>query len=103
MDAALSDLEVFDPDGMEIALTPMFSSGTTGYTASVANAVAWVTMDYTTSDGSAQAQYLDENDLVLDDADSGTTGFQANLAVGANTFKVKVVAEDGMPPQRPTP
>ena len=95
MDAALSDLEVFDPDGMEIALTPMFSSGTTGYTASVANAVAWVTMDYTTSDGSAQAQYLDENDLVLDDADSGTTGFQANLAVGANTFKVKVVAEDG--------
>ena len=95
MDAALSDLEVFDPDGMEIALTPMFSSATTGYSASVANAVASVTIEPTTSDDSAQVQYLDANDMALDDADSGRTGFQANLAVGANTFKVKVTAEDG--------
>ena len=95
MDAALSDLEVFDPDGTEIALTPMFSSATTGYTASVANAVASVTIESTTSDDSAQVQYLDANDMTLDDADSGKTGFQANLIVGANTFEVKVTAEDG--------
>ena len=96
MDATLSDLEVFDPDGTEIALTPMFSSGTTAYAASVANAVGWITMDYTTSDANAQVQYLDASDLALDDADTARTGFQANLAVGANIFKVRVTAEDGM-------
>ena len=94
-DAALSDLEVFDPEGMEVALAPMFSSTTTGYTASVSDAVAWVTIGYTTSDANARVQYLDANDMALGDADSGRDGFQANLVVGANTVKVKVTAEDG--------
>ena len=95
-DATLSDLAVFDPDGKEVALTPMFSPGTTGYEASVENAVAWITMDYTTGDANAQVQYLDAADMVLADSDIGRTGFQANLAVGANTFKVRVTAEDGV-------
>ena len=95
-DATLSDLAVFGPDGMEIALTPLFSPGTTGYEASVENAVAWITMDYTTGDANAQVQYLDAADMVLADSDIGRTGFQANLAVGANTFKVRVTAEDGV-------
>ena len=34
--------------------------------------------------------------MELADADSGRSDFQANLAVGTNTFKVKVTAEDDM-------
>ena len=99
MDAALSDLEVFDPHSTKIALTPMFSPDTTGYAASVANAASWITIDPTTRDASAQVEYLDASDTALVDSDSGTSGFQANLAVGANTFRVRVTAEDGMATQ----
>ena len=67
-----------------------------GYVASVPNAVGWVTIEPTPSDDNAQVQYLDANDVELDDADTGRTGFQANLVVGTATFKVKVTAEDGM-------
>ena len=95
-DATLSGLRVTDTADITIPLTPMFSSAMTSYSASVANSVATVTILPTTNDANATVQYLDGNDMVLGDADSGALNFQANLAVGANTVKVKVSAEDGV-------
>ena len=95
-DATLSGLRVTDTADITIPLTPMFSSAMTSYSASVANSVATVTILPTTNDANATVQYLDGNDMVLGDADSGALNFQANLAVGANTVKVKVAAGDGV-------
>ena len=76
------------------ALDPAFSSGTTSYTATVANTVSSLTVNATRTDSEATLEYLDANDQVLDDADSDTDGQQVNLSVGANTIKVEVTAED---------
>ena len=96
-DATLTDLRVTETDGTAIALTPsMFSPTETSYSASVAYSVATVRILPTTSDADAQIRYLDANDMELADADTGTTDFEADLAVGENTFKVKITAEDEM-------
>ena len=95
-DAKLGNLRVTETDGTAITLSPStFSSTVTSYSASVANSVATVKILPTTSDANAQIQYLDANNLELSDANSGTTDFDANLAVGSNTFKVKITAENG--------
>ena len=94
--AALSGLRVTDADGMAIALTPLFASAQTDYSASVSNAVARITVVPTSTDTNARVEFLDANDMALEDADGGVADFQADLAVGANTVKVKVTAENGV-------
>ena len=75
-------------------LDPVFASGTTSYTASVANAVSSITITPTQRNTNATLSYRDADDQVLDDADTNTGGRQVDLSVGANTIKVRVTAED---------
>ena len=75
-------------------LDPVFASGVTSYTATVANGVSSITVTPTRSDATATLAYLDGADAELDDADDNTAGHQVDLSVGENTFKVKVTAED---------
>ena len=99
MDATLSDLAV--SDGGSDLLT--FASGTTTYTAMVANDVATVTFTATKNDAGASVEYLDADGNVLADADTTEDGFQVvlevALAVGANAITVRVTAENGTPVQ----
>ena len=92
-DATLSDLVLNDGTN-KLTLTPTFASGTTSYTASVADAVSQITVTPETNVSDASVEYLDGNDAAITDADSVTTGQQVALEVGANTIKVKVTAED---------
>ena len=92
-DATLSDLVVHDGSA-NLTLTPLFASGTTTYTAMVANAVAEVTVTPTLNDSGATIEYLDGDDATLTDAGTAD-GHQVALAVGDNVIKVKVTAEDG--------
>ena len=94
--AALSGLRVTDAGGMAIALTPVFASAQTDYSASVSNAVARITIVPTPGDANARVEFLNASDMALEDADDGVADFQADLAVGANTVKVKVTAENGV-------
>ena len=93
-DATLSGGTV--KDGSTTLVT--FASGTTAYTASVANGVDEVTFAPTTNHAEATVEYLlgdagDEDDL--EDADAMEDDFQVALAVGANRIVVSVTAEDG--------
>ncbi len=94
-DATLTALVLGDEHGSAIALDPTFESGKTSYTASVGNAVAEITVTPELSDDDATVAYLDGSDSAIADADTGATGQQVALAVGPNTIKVKVTAEDG--------
>ena len=89
-DAALSALALSNG-----TLDPAFASATTSYTASVAHTVSSVTVTAQTSDASATVGYYDAGDAAIEDADGNTAGHQVALAVGENTVKVKVTAEDG--------
>ena len=96
-DATLSDLALENAaDGSAIDLNETFATGTKSYTADVLNAVDEITVE-PTSDHNATFAYLNASDTVLTDADTLKTGFQAALAAGANTVKVKVTAEAGDP------
>ena len=53
-----------------------------------------ITIRPTVNESSATVEYLDSSDTEIADADSGKTGQQVSLSVGANTIKVKVTAED---------
>ena len=75
-------------------ISPVFASGTTSYTASVDNDVDKITITPTVNESNATVEYLDSSDTEITDADSGKTGQQVSLSVGANTIKVKVTAED---------
>ena len=94
--ATLSDLEIEDGAGAEVELTPGFSSGTTPYTASVANSVSRITLTETPVDANAWVDYLDGDGTALTDLDTGTTGHQVDLDLGDNVIQVKVTAEDGV-------
>ena len=94
-DATLSALSV---TGGGSELVTNFASGTTVYTASVANGVEEVTVTLTKGHASATVEYLlgdDGNEDDLEDADDMEAGFQVPLAVGANRIVVGVTAEDG--------
>ena len=94
-DATLSALALANAaDGSPVALNETFVSGTTDYTADVANAVTRITVTPAPGDDGAAVEYLDENDAVVADADPDTESREVDLAVGANTIKVKVTAED---------
>ncbi len=89
-EAWLADLEVFDPDGDEVALSPPFSTPTASYSATVANDVAWVTFKPTKNDPASVVVYEDGSNQTLTDADAFRGDFQVNLNVGANVVKVRV-------------
>ena len=70
------------------ALAPTFATGTSSYTATVANSVSsgfTVTATKNQSDATT-TQYL---------GSSGTTAFAGNLSVGANVIRTVVTAQDG--------
>ena len=95
-DATLSALALSDAsDDSNIALRPAFASGITSYTALVANRVDEITIAPATNNNAARVAYLDGNDTLISDADTMKNGQQVSLAVGANTIKVQVTAEDG--------
>ena len=83
-DATLSALSLSG-----VTLTPVFASGTTAYTPSVANSVTETTVAATASDANASVEVTPE------DADGGTSGDQVTLKVGETTIGVEVTAEDG--------
>ena len=72
-----------------VTLTPAFASGTTAYTASVANSVTETTVMASASDANASVEVTPE------DADDQTFGDQVALAVGETTISVAVTAQDG--------
>ena len=94
-DATLSGLTVYDGSS-NLTLSPVFApSGPGPYTASAAYDIAAVTVTATKNQADATVAWLDASDATLPDADTSAAGFQVALEAGANTFKVKVTAEDG--------
>ena len=93
-DATLSGLTVYDGSS-NLTLSPSFASGTEAYTASAAYDIATVTVTATKNQADATIAWLDASDATLADADAMASGRQVALEAGANTFKVKVTAEDG--------
>ena len=94
-DATLSALELADPDGNPVELTPAFAADVPVYRASVANAVEAVTVTATKNEATAaDPAFLDEMDATLTDADGVAAGFQFALAEGDNTIRVRVTAAD---------
>ena len=92
-DATLSALALTDAaNGNTIFLTP---GGNRTYTTSVISSVDEITVLPTVSESNATVAYLNASDTALTDADVAKDDFQVALAVGANTIKVKVTAEDG--------
>ena len=73
-----------------VTLMPAFASGTTAYTASVANSVTETTVTASANDANASVEVTPE------DADDQTPGDQVNLAVGETTISVEVTAQDGV-------
>ena len=97
-DATLTGLKVHDGSRppSNLTLTPTFVSSTLAYSASVGNAVDEVTVTVTKNHARAAITFFDGDDEALVDEDALAGGFQVgSLAVGANTIKVKVTAEDG--------
>ena len=95
-DATLSFLELTDPAGRAITLSPTFASATTSYTATVERDVTQITVVPVKGNAAANVEYQDESNSTLVDAESGTDGQQVDLDVGTNTVKVKVTAGDGI-------
>ena len=93
-DATLSDLELEDPDGNAISLSPTFASGTIGYTASVTNAVDEVTLTATVNHAGASVSAVTLNGNVIADSDFTNGITVPSLVVGDNTIVVTVTAED---------
>jgi len=72
-------------------LSPAFASGTTGYTASVANATTSLTVTPTVADGTATVTV---NGVATT---SGSVSGSIALAVGWNTITTRVTAQNGTP------
>ena len=96
--ATLDDLALKNAaDDSALALNETFASTLKSYTANVAYGVTSITIEPTRSNSNATFAYLSASDTALVDADTNKTGFQVTLAAGANTIKVKVTAEAGVP------
>ena len=94
-DATLSALSLSDTSNDNaVSLDQTFVSGTTMYTASVAHGVSQITVTAEASHTDAMVSFLDKSDAELADADTIAPGHQVDLAVGVNTIKVQVTAED---------
>ena len=64
-DATLSDLELEDDSGTKITLSPTFASGTTTYTAMVANAVDEITIIPTVNESNATYEIQDSGGTAM--------------------------------------
>ena len=93
-DATLSSLTLEENDGTAITLTPAFASGTTTYSAGVANSVAEITIVPTESNDNAVHEIQGGDGTALTDANSTEEDFQVALLVGNNDIRVTVTAED---------
>ena len=96
MDASLAALTLADDDGNALSFNETFAPQTTSYTAGVANEVTRLTLTPTAADSNATVNYLAADDTTLADDDDATAALDTALAVGANTIKVQVTAEDGV-------
>ena len=65
------------------------------YTQTFASTVPRVTLTSTPNQDSTRIDYLDGNDVVLPDADTGTDGHQVDLDFGQNTIHVRGTAQSG--------
>ena len=95
-DATLFTLVIQQNHGGPIGLNPTFSSATDSYTASVGNYADDITVVANPNNVKAQVAFLDGMDATIDDDESTADGLQTTLAVGSNTIKVKVTAENGV-------
>ena len=75
------------------SLVPQFDPGRTGYSASVGLSPVTVTV-IPTNDHDATFQFLDDNDLVLVDADRTLAGFQVEFGAGIPGINIRVVSQD---------
>ena len=75
------------------SLVPQFDPGRTGYSASVGLSPVTVTV-IPTNDHDATFQFLDDNDLVLVDADRTLAGFQVEFGAGVPAINIRVVSQD---------
>ena len=75
-------------------LNTPFAPATQAYTASVANSVARITVTPTAFLRTATLEFLDADYAARDDADAAVAGHQVDLAVGANTVKIRVTPAD---------
>ena len=95
-DATLSGLVLEDAsDDSAVELDPTFVSTELSYTAFVSNSVDEITIKPSVNHAAAEFDFLDGSDATLTDADTVQDDFQASLAEGENTIKVKVTASDG--------
>ncbi|MDE0660390.1 MAG: sulfatase-like hydrolase/transferase [Gammaproteobacteria bacterium] len=95
-DASLAALTLTDGDGDAVSFNESFAPETMSYTAGVGNGVTGLTLTATASDVNATLAYLAADETALADDDAATAALDTTLAVGANTIKVKVTAEDGI-------
>ena len=75
------------------SLVPQFDPYRTEYSASVGLSPVTVTVK-PTNDHGATFQFLDDNDLVLVDADRTLAGFQVEFSAGTPAIKIRVVLQD---------
>ena len=80
-------------------LSPSFASGTTSYTASVANATSSLTVTPTVTQAQATVGVRVGGSGAFTAVTSGTASGALALAVGANTIEVLVTAQDGVATQ----
>ena len=94
-DTTLTGLELTTSGGAAVALSDTFSPDRLAYAASVANAVAQVTVTATANNVNATIEYQDGDGAALTDADTTADGLQVDLdVVDENVVRVKVTAED---------
>ena len=73
-------------------LAPAFTSYQTAYIAAVGPSPITVTP---ANAHNAAIAFLDENDVLIPDADGALAGHQVDLADGTTTIKIKVTSQDG--------
>ena len=95
-DASLAALTLTDGNGNAVSFNETFALETTSYTAGVEHDVTGLTLSPTTADSKATVAYLAADATTLADDDATTAALDTTLAVGANTIKVVVTAEDGV-------
>ena len=95
-DASLTAISLTDGDGNALSFNETFAPQTTSYTAGVGNGATRLTLTPTAADSNATINYLAADETTLADDDATTAALDTTLAVGANTIKVKVTAEDGI-------
>ena len=98
-DASLAALSLADGDGNGLSFNETFSSQTTSYTAEVGHDVTGLTLSPTFGDSNATVGYFADDGTALADDDASTAALDTSLAVGTNTIKVTVTAEDGIATQ----